>query len=85
MYWIALQPTPPDDAKTWGWRALQFSPRVACVDEALLLEVGASERLFGGRKRLLRRLLRQETLPWAAGPTALVALSLLRLQRSGRA
>lgn len=85
MYWIALQPTPPDDAKTWGWRALQFSPRVAFVDEALLLEVGASERLFGGRKRLLRRLLRQETIAWSAGPTALVALSLLRLQRSGSA
>lgn len=86
MYWIALQPTPPDDAKAWGWRAMQFTPRVAFVDEALLMEVGASERLFGGRKRLLRRLLRQQDgTSWAAGPTALVALSLLRLQRSGRA
>lgn len=85
MYWIALQPTPPEDAKAWGWRALQFTPRVAFVDEALLLEVGASERLFGGRKRLLRRLLRASELPWAAGPTSLVALSLLRLQRQGHA
>ena len=87
MYWIALQPLPHDDAKAWGWRALQFTPRVAFVDEALLLEVGASERLFGGRKRLLRRLLRAsgiEAMPWAAGPTALVALSLLRLQRQGQ-
>ncbi|MBC5784947.1 DNA polymerase Y family protein [Ramlibacter sp. USB13] len=87
MYWIALQPLPHDDAKAWGWRALQFTPRVACVDEALLLEVGASERLFGGRKRLLRRLLRAsglETMPWAAGPTSLMALSLLRLQRGGQ-
>ena len=85
MYWIALQPSPDDDARTWGWRALQFTPRVAFVDEALLLEVGASERLFGGRKRLLRRLLKAglETIPWAVGPTALVALSLLRVQREG--
>lgn len=86
MYWIALQPSPDDDARTWGWRALQFTPRVAFVDEALLLEVGASERLFGGRKRLLRRLLKGsglEAIPWAVGPTALVALSLLRVQRTG--
>lgn len=86
MYWIALQPSPDDDARAWGWRALQFTPRVAFVDEALLLEVGASERLFGGRKRLLRRLLKTQgiaTIPWASGPTSLVALSLLRLQRAG--
>ena len=85
MYWIALQPSPDDDATAWGWRALQFTPRVAFVDEALLLEVGASERLFGGRKRLLRRLLKEEGLrniPWAAGPTSIVALSVLRLQRA---
>ena len=64
---------------------MQFTPRVAFVDEALLMEVGASERLFGGRKRLLRRLLRASGLvAWAAGPTSLVALSLLRLQRKGQ-
>jgi len=88
MYWIALQPSPDDDVRTWGWRALQFTPRVAFVDEALLLEVGASERLFGGRKRLLRRLLKDgglQAIPWAAGPTAHVALSLLRVQRRGDA
>jgi protein ImuB len=87
MYWIALQPSPHDDAKAWGWRSLQFTPRVAFVDEALLLEIGASERLFGGRKRLLRRLLGEgglRNIPWAAGSTALVALSLLRLQQKGQ-
>jgi protein ImuB len=86
MFWIALQPSPDEDATAWGWRALQFSPRVAFVDEALLLEVGASERLFGGRKRLLRRLLKEsglESIPWAVGATSLVALSLLRLRRAG--
>lgn len=86
MFWIALQPSPDEDATAWGWRALQFSPRVACVDEALLLEVGASERLFGGRRRLLRGLLKESglaSIPWAAGASSLVALSLLRLKRAG--
>ena len=87
MYWIALKPSRDEDATAWGWRALQFTPRVATVDEAILLEAGASERLFGGRKRLLRRLLKDsgglEVLGWAAGPTALVALALLRLKLRG--
>jgi protein ImuB len=87
MYWIALQPSPDEDRTAWGWRALQFTPRVASVEEAILLEAGASERLFGGRKRLLRRLLKEGCElrfdAWAAGPTALQALALLRLKRSG--
>jgi protein ImuB len=87
MYWIALLPSRNEDATAWGWRALQFTPRVACVDEALLLEAGASERLFGGRRTLLRSLLKgQEELgyeAWASGPTSLVALSLMRLKRRG--
>ena len=88
MYWIALQASRDEEATAWGWRALQFSPRVARVDEALLLEVAASERLFGGRKRLARTLLKEsgelQVQAWAAGPTALVALSLLRLRRAGQ-
>jgi len=87
MYWIALLPSRNEDATAWGWRALQFTPRVAFVDEAILLEAGASERLFGGRKRLLRALLKEEAdlecACWASGPTALVALALLRLKRRG--
>ncbi|GAB3645935.1 Y-family DNA polymerase [Ramlibacter alkalitolerans] len=87
MYWIALQASPDEDRTAWGWRALQFTPRVAFVDEAILLEAGASERLFGGRRRLLRSLLKEGCAlrfeAWAAGPTALVALSLLRMKRSG--
>ena len=87
MYWIALLPSRNEDATAWGWRALQFTPRVAVVDEALLLEAGASERLFGGRRTLLRSLLKgQEELgyeAWASGPTSLVALSLMRLKRRG--
>jgi protein ImuB len=82
MEWIALLPSHEADRTAWGWRALRFTPRVAWVDEALLLEVGASERLFGGRKRLLRALLKGEAelsyLQWGSGPTGLVALARLR-------
>lgn len=87
MYWIALQPSHEEEATAWAWQALRFTPRVAQVEEAVLLEAGASERLFGGRRRLLRSLLKDgglECIAWAAGPTALVALSLLRLKRDGQ-
>ncbi|WP_374669543.1 DNA polymerase Y family protein [Ramlibacter sp.] len=84
MHWIALSPSSDEDRTAWGWRALQFTPRVAAVEEALLLEVGASLRLFGGRQRLLRRLLKAAAvIPWAEGPTSLVALALLRLRQAG--
>ncbi len=89
MYWIALQASQDELRSAWGWRAMQFTPRVAQVEEALLLEAGASERLFGGRRRMLRRLLKASTdLPaphWAEGATSLVALSLLRLRKRGEA
>jgi protein ImuB len=87
MYWIALLPSHEDERCAWGWRALQFTPRVAQVDEALLLEVSASLRLWGGRKRLLHRLFDEcEPLArarWAQGPTSLAALGLLRLKLRG--
>lgn len=87
MYWIALLPSHEDERTAWGWRALQFTPRVAQVDEALLVEASASLRLWGGRKGLLARLL-QESQPlapvqWAQARTALSALGLLRLQLRG--
>jgi protein ImuB len=81
MDWIALLPSHDDERVAWGWWALQFTPRVASLDEALLLEISGSERLFGGRKALLRRLLEPPGLApaaWAPGPTSLVALALLR-------
>ncbi|MDB5856384.1 MAG: hypothetical protein JWQ76_73 [Ramlibacter sp.] len=88
MYWIALQASPDELRPAWGWRALQFTPRVAAVEEALLLEAEASERLFGDRKRLLRRLLKGspelQTPPCAVGATALVALALLRMRLRGQ-
>jgi len=89
MYWIALLPSHEDERTAWGWRALQFTPRVAQVDEALLLEVSASLRLWGGRKRLLRCLLAEcEPLAgahWAQGASSLAALGLLRLKLRGEA
>lgn len=89
MDWIALLPSRDDEHTAWSWQALQFTPRVAQVDEALLLEVSGSERLFGGRQQLLRLLLRGHPAlapaRWARGPTALVALALLRLKVRGQA
>lgn len=92
MFWIALQPRPeadteaplPDDARAaLGWWALQFTPRVALQAQAVLLEVSASERLFGGREPLLAHLL-QSPRPVAAvqlahAPTALLALAYLQV------
>lgn len=88
MHWIAL--LPPEGAHTaWGWRALQFTPRVAQVDEALVLEVSASHRLWGGPDRLLRRLFRPNhaaaRVEYARAATYLIAIALLRLQRQGLA
>ncbi len=63
MHWIAwpwpsAEPAPGVPADAAGWWALRFTPRVARLDEALLLEVSSTERLWGGRARLLT-LLRQ--------------------------
>ncbi|UJB64138.1 DNA polymerase Y family protein [Acidovorax sp. YS12] len=95
MYWHAwrLPPEPPPPgvpAAAQGWWALRFTPRVALLDEALLLEVQGTERLWGGRAAL-RALLRAQASgsgpeaaqDWAEGPTALQALALLRLARLG--
>lgn len=64
---------------TW---ALQFSPRVSLVDEAVLVELGASLRLFGGLAALRERMRREaQELGCAApawAPTALAALALAR-------
>ena len=85
MYWIALSPKPEtgSDRTAWTWWALRFTPRVAWVEEeALLLEVSGSLRLFGGRKDLLKLLLSAQdelgAVQWAAGATSPVALALLR-------
>ena len=92
MHWLAWH-LPPIEATTGpvtgpviglppaaqGWWALRFTPRVALVDEALLLEVRGTERLWGGRAAL-QSLLRDHAPPgpetleggplWASAPTA---------------
>ncbi len=86
MWWIALLPslaTPsPEAVLPLAWWALQWTPRVCLLDEAVLLEVAMSERLFGGRRVLLQRLRAQAgaagAQALATAPTALAALALLR-------
>jgi protein ImuB len=73
---------PALDAQHLAWWALQFTPRVALLEDAVVMEVAASERLFGGREALWERV-RSGALSWqaqacAAGHTALGALALAR-------
>lgn len=96
MHWIALhwQPDPgaealPPSPEALGWWALQFTPRVAWVDEALLLEVSACERLWGGRLGLMRQIASLNPaaplrVQQAQGATSLVALARLRMFARGQ-
>lgn len=84
MHWASLLPlhsASPIDAQSLAVWALQFTPRVARVEEAVLLEVEASLRLFGGAENL------QALIEAGAGtlgarvawaPTGLAALALAR-------
>lgn len=91
MWWAALLSSDParysalsptEGTQALALWALQFTPRVALVDEAVVMEVGASLRLFGGARRLAGRV-RSEAAPlgvdriaWA--PNSLAALALAR-------
>ena len=44
MDWIALRPSHEGQWLDWGWQALRFTPRVARVEDAVLLEASASLR-----------------------------------------
>lgn len=99
MLWAALLPAdlPCDESRrieaasglsTW---CLQFTPRVAVIEPlaespAIVMEVEASVRLFGGKRRLVERV-REECvdlgvrqLSWA--PTSLAAVALARAGQS---
>jgi len=69
-----------------AWWALRFTPKVAQVDDALVLEVSGSERLFGGRQPLLHAILGADkpvmSLRQARGATSLIALARLQLVTS---
>jgi protein ImuB len=62
--------------------ALQFTPRVALAPDAVLMEVQASTRLFGGKRALRDRVVQEShelgvgQVAWA--PTSLAALALAR-------
>lgn len=103
MRWIALQacitcdsaPALIDEAtaqRALGCIALGFTPRVALVDEAVLMEVAGSLRLFGGLARLAQRMVQQANqffeqnkvlahIGRAQGATSLIALGRLRYLR----
>jgi protein ImuB len=93
MHWIALRWSLESDAadapllptpEALGWWALEYTPHVAWQDEALMLEVSACERLWGGRLQLMRQLVAANPAPdvrmlGAQGATSLIALARLRL------
>ena len=103
MRWIALQAltlTEPASAlmsdaaaqRATACIALGFTPRVALVDEAVLMEVSGSLRLFGGLLKLmvlleqrLEQFFESNSLPAqiirAQGATSLIAIGRLRLTR----
>jgi len=99
MHWIALQPQPepalPDVATAvvhdpltvLGWWALQYTPKVARLADSVLLEVSASERLWGGRAGLLRHVYMSKKpvalMGYAQGATSLVAFGRLFADRNG--
>ena len=86
-----VQPAPelPLSLEALGWWALRYTPRVAWLDEALVLEVSACERLWGGRQGLMRLMAADNPVPRSRlqkvqGATAHVALARLRLFTRGQ-
>ncbi len=89
MFWLALQALPESDPPVLadqitalGWWALQFTPKVVRVDDVLLLELSASERLWHGRASLLRHIYESEKpvakVKYAQGATSLIAMARLQ-------
>lgn len=98
LHWIALLPGHPEPCPEpqvpacvtptvlstlyLGWWALQFTPRVALLEDAVVLEVQASERLFGGARVLRERIVNEArahgVMACAHAATALAAVALAR-------
>lgn len=88
MLWAALlfpcapdgTPPPPEALRGQATWALQFTPRVAIVDEAVVMEVESSASLFGGKRALRDRVLAESrdlgsiALAWAPNSRAALAL-----------
>lgn len=86
-----VRPAPelPLSLEALGWWALRYTPRVAWLDEALVLEISACERLWGGLQPLMRLMTAWNPVPGsrlqkAQGATSLVALARLRLFALGQ-
>ncbi len=86
-HWAALLPIPlpaspsPIDAMSLGIWALQFTPRVALLEDSIVAEVSGSVRLFGGTEALHQVLEAGAEelgarIAWA--PTGTSALALVR-------
>jgi protein ImuB len=89
MLWAALLLPPPDGTQTssedallgLGTWAMQFTPRVAVLDEAIVLEVEASVRLFKGKRALRDRVVTESkdlgvsSVAWATTSLAAVAFA----------
>ncbi|CAM4211975.1 DNA polymerase Y family protein [Roseateles saccharophilus] len=93
MRWLALccrPDAPAGDSDALAWLALSFTPRVARLEEAVVAEVAASLRLFGGARALRQRLQAEAARvglglgAQAWGPTALAALALARCPEPAR-
>ena len=88
-HWLALRCQPPDGADTWlGSWALQFTPRVLWLEDAWLLDVAPTLRLWGGLDRLMPRMtdsLKEGSVcrgvQVALGPTARAALARWRAEQ----
>ena len=99
MWWLALQvdaaadagapnPQGPQQAvpilTALAWWALRFTPWVAYLEDAVVLEVSACQRLFGGHEALLQRVLATPPevglLRYGQGTSSLAALAFLRTQ-----
>ncbi|NIM41930.1 MAG: DNA polymerase Y family protein [Hydrogenophaga sp.] len=96
MWWAALllpdtngdNTSAPEAVAALGTWALQFTPRVAEVEGAVLMELEASLRLFGGRAALRERVRESaaaefgvQRIGWA--PTGLAALAFARAGAEG--
>ena len=86
-----VRPAPelPLSLEALGWWGLRYTPRVAWLDEALVLEVSACERLWGGLQPLMRLMTAWNPVPGSRlqkvqGATSLVALARLRLFALGQ-
>ena len=101
MLWFAL-PWPPEGVPTQpaqdevggaspgdplGWWALRLTPLVARLEDALLLEVSGSLRLWGGVAALQQRILEQNMAlapaDIAQSAIGIIAIAHLRLRRQG--